>query len=213
MQMKEYIGRALLACEESQEITKALRARGWEAFSCDLQDCSGGRPEWHIKGDVRHQLKVPYDLVIFHPDCTRLTNTVSVWLEKKDLWAEVRAAAAFFNLRHEFNAPFVATENPIPHKYAKELIGMYDQLIQPYHFGHPERKGTCFWLKGLPPLVHTKNVYKEMLARPKKERNRIQWIGPSKERAKLRAKTFPGIAEAIADQWTNFYINEMTKDL
>ncbi len=144
--------KVLVACEESQTVCKAFRALGHEAFSCDLQDCSGGHPEWHYKTDVRELLTEKFDLVIFHPTCTRLTNSGVVWLHKRNLWNDLDLACEFFNLRHKFNSDKVATENPIPHKYAVEKIGKYSQLIQPYQFGHKERKATCLWLKGLEPL-------------------------------------------------------------
>ena len=204
--MSEYIGKALVGCEESQAVTKELRRRGWEAFSCDILDCSGGKPEWHIKGDIRNQLTTYYDLVIFHPPCTRLTNTGVCWLHKRNLWADLDAAAAFFNLRHEFNSPLVATENPIPHKYAVAKIGRYTQIIHPHQHGHPESKATCLWLKGLPDIVKTNDVKAEMMALPDNQRQRLHYLPPSPDRAKLRSKTYPGIAAAMADQWTDYYL-------
>lgn len=214
--------KVLIACEESQTVCIAFRNKGHEAYSCDLLDCSGGYPEWHIKGDVRELLGERYDLVIFHPDCTFITNTGVSWLYRKEgRWNQLAQAIIFFNLRHKFNSPKVATENPIPHKYAvdglhitgqedyfnsalntnKTGIGKYDQLIQPYQFGHLERKATCLWLKGLPPLKETNNVYKQMKTLPKNKSQRLHYLPPSKDRAKLRSKTYIGIAEAMADQW------------
>jgi len=193
----------LIACEESQTVCKAFRAKGHEAFSCDIQDCSGGHPEWHYKCDVRELVNEYFDLIIFHPTCTRITNSGVVWLEKRNLWDDLKLACEFFNLRHKFNSPKVATENPIPHKYAVEQIGKYDQLIQPYQFGHLERKATCLWLKGLAPLKETSNVYEEMKLLPKNVSQRIHYLPPGPERAKLRSKTYQGIAEAMADQWSN----------
>jgi hypothetical protein len=193
--------KVLIGCEESQEVCIAFRERGHEAYSCDLQECSGGHPEWHIKADIRTLLKDYFDLVIFHPTCTRIANSGVMWLEKRNLWNDLDEACEFFNLRHKFNAPMVATENPIPHKYAIQKIGMYDEIIQPYMFGHLERKATCLWLKNLPELLATKNVYDEMKNLPKNISQRIHYIGPGPDRAKLRSKTFPGIAKAMADQW------------
>lgn len=192
----------LVACEESQAVCIAFRERGHEAYSCDILDCSGGHPEWHIKADIRTLLKDYFDLVIFHPVCTRLTNSGVMWLEKRNLWDDLDSAIEFFNLRHQFNSPKVATENPIPHKYAISGIGKYNQIIQPYQFGHPERKATCLWLKGLPLLKETNNVYEQMKKLPKNQAQRIHYIPPGPERARLRSKTFPGIAAAMASQWS-----------
>lgn len=191
----------LIACEESQAVCIAFRKRGHEAYSADLQDCSGGHPEWHIKGDVRLLLNEYFDLVIFHPTCTRLTNSGVVWLHKRNLWGDLEKACEFFNLRHKFNSPRVATENPIPHKYAIEKIGKYGQIIQPYQFGHMEKKATCLWLKGLSLLKETNNVKAEMDLLPKRESQRIHYLPPGPDRAKMRSKTFQGIADAMADQW------------
>ena len=200
----------LVACEESQAVTIELRRLGHEAYSCDLQDCSGGYPEWHIKGDVLEQITKGWDMMIAHPTCTYLTNSGVRWLWNKDgsknelRWKQMRESAEFFNKLLNATIPLIAIENPIPHKYALELIGRkYDQCIQPYQFGHPESKATCFWLKGLPKLTPTndvKNIWKSL---PKNESQRIHFLPPGPERAKLRSKTFLGIAKAMAEQWTN----------
>lgn len=192
----------LIACEESGIVTEEFRKRGHNAWSCDLLPTSGNHPEWHIKADIRTLLKDYFDLVIFHPVCTRLTNSGVMWLEKRNLWDDLDSAIEFFNLRHQFNSPKVATENPIPHKYAISGIGKYNQIIQPYQFGHPERKATCLWLKGLPLLKETNNVYEQMKKLPKNQAQRIHYIPPGPERARLRSKTFPGIAAAMASQWS-----------
>jgi hypothetical protein len=194
--------RVLVACEESQEVCKAFRAKGHEAYSCDILDCSGGHPEWHIKDDVLKHLNNGWDLMIAHPPCTRLCNSGVVWLEKRNLWEELDYGANLFKALLNSNIPLIAVENPIPHKYALERIGRkYDQIIQPYMFGHAERKATCLWLKGLPLLQSTKDVKKEMDALPKHIAQRIHYIRPGKDRAMIRSKTFKGIAEAMAEQW------------
>lgn len=198
----------LVACEESQEVTKAFRKLGHNAFSCDLQDCSGGKPEWHIKGDVLNVLNDGWDMMIAHPTCTYLTNSGVSWLWNKDgsrneeRWQNLKEGAEFFKALLNAPIPLIAIENPIPHKYAVKLIGRkYDQLIQPYQFGHAESKATCFWLKGLPKLKPTNDVKEQWKQLPKNEAQRLHYLPPCPERAKLRSKTFRGIAAAMAMQW------------
>lgn len=196
--------KVLIACEESQEVTKAFRELGHEAFSCDLQDCSGGHPEWHIKDDAKNILySTNWDLVVAHPPCTRLANSGVCWLNKKGLWHELKEACYLFNLftKYGMDGNKIAIENPIPHKYAIEKIGKYSQIIQPYMFGHTERKATCLWLFGLPELQHTNNVFQQMKLLPKNKQQRIHYLPPGPNRAKLRSKTYPGIAKAMAEQW------------
>jgi len=200
----------LIACEESQAVCKEFREYGFQAFSCDLQDCSGGHPEWHIIGDAVTVLNSKkWDLVIAHPPCTRMANSGVMWLEKRNLWKDLDKATDFFNefVKYGKQGNKIAIENPIPHKYAVEKIGKYSQVIQPYMFGHTERKATCLWLFGLPELKETNNVMEEMKKLPKNEQQRIHYLPPGKERAKLRSKTFKGIAEAIATQWGAFLLN------
>jgi hypothetical protein len=198
----------LVACEESQAVTIRMRKKGHEAYSCDIQPCSGGHPEWHIQNDVLKHLDDGWDMMIAHPTCTYLTNSGVRWLYKKDgtkndeRWCDLDEAAEFFKNLLNADIPLIAIENPIPHKYAVDRIGRkYDQLIQPYQFGDPESKATCLWLKGLTPLKETNNVKAEWKNRQKKEGQRLFYLPPGPERAKLRSKTFPGIAQAIADQW------------
>jgi len=155
------MGKVLVACEESQAVTKEMRALGHEAYSCDIEPCSGGHPEWHIQGDVTPLLKQDWDMIIAHPPCTYLTNTGVCWLTGKKAkpgrWDQMRAGAMFFKMFLDHPCEKIAIENPIMHKYAIEIIGRkHDQLIQPYMFGHTERKATCLWLKGLPALQETK---------------------------------------------------------
>lgn len=203
--------RVLVACEESQATTIELRKLGFDAWSCDLQDCSGGHPEWHIKGDVLNVLNDGWDMMIAHPTCTYLTNSGVCWLWNKDgsrnekRWQNLKEGAEFFKALLNAPIPLIAIENPIPHKYAVELIGQkYNQLIQPYQFGHAESKATCFWLKGLPKLKPTKDVKDEWKRLPKNEAQRLHYLPPGPERAKLRSKTFQGVAEAMAVQWGSY---------
>lgn len=207
----------LVACEESQTVCKEFRYLGHEAYSCDLLPCSGGHPEWHLQCDVREVLKQKWDLVIAHPPCTRLTNSGVCWLGKRNLWEELADGVEFFRVFVEYGLAGnkIAIENPIPHKYARDGftfgekwidgIGKYTQVVQPWMFGHTERKATCFWLFGLPELTQTDNVFSEMVLLPKSEQQKIHYASPGKDRAMLRSKTFPGIAKAIAMQWgSNF---------
>lgn len=193
-------GRALevlIACEESQEVTKAFRELGHNAWSCDLQPCSGGKPEWHIQKDVRIVLdNKKFDLVIAHPPCTRLSNSGVRWLAERDLWADMYSACEFFNLFQRLGDTAVAIENPIPHKYAVEYIKKYTQIIQPWMFGHHESKATCLWLYNLPKLQPTNIV--------EGREQRIWKLPPSQDRAKLRSKTYSGIAQAMALQWSSY---------
>jgi hypothetical protein len=185
--------KVLVACEESQRVCIAFRNRGHEAYSCDILDCSGGHPEWHIKDDVLKHLDDGFDLMIGHPPCTRLCNSGVRWLNERNLWSDLELAAKFFNDLLAAPIEKISLESPIQHKYARQYIRKPDQIIQPYHFGEPESKATCLWLKNLPPLmaslVHTK-VNQSIFKMP-----------PSDLRSKLRSQTFQGIATAMASQW------------
>ena len=183
--------RVLVACEYSGRVRDAFIAKGHDAMSCDLLPTERTGP--HIQGDALPLLKQPWDLVIAHPPCTRLCNSGVCWLAKRNLWVEMEAGAAFFLECLNANAPKVCIENPIPHKYARAIIGMYSQIVQPWQFGHGETKATCLWLKGLPPLMPTETV--------QGREQRLHRLPPSPERAKLRAETYPGIAAAMAEQW------------
>jgi len=185
--------KVLVGCEESQIVTEAFIKAGHEAMSCDL-NYPGAKGLPHYKGDVRDLFGENYDLFIVHPECTRLCNSGVRWLVERNLWDDMRKAAQFF--KECFNAPFpkICAENPIPHKYALEIIGRkYDQIIQPWQFGHGETKATCLWIKELPPLFYTNIV-------PGREQ-RIFNMPKSAERSRLRSQTFPGIAQAMAEQW------------
>ena len=190
--------RVLIDCERSQVVCKAFRELGHEAYSCDLQGCYGGHPEWHIKDDA---IKVLYskkwDLVIAHPPCTRLANSGVRWLRERNLWEDLTQARLFFMefIDYGLKGNKIAIENPIPHKYAK--LPHYSQLIQPYQFGHPESKATCLWLFGLPKLIHTNLISKDQVEQ------KIWKMPPCKERSDMRSKTYKGIAEAMALQWGN----------
>lgn len=196
----------LVACEESQAVTIELRKLGHEAYSCDIEPCSGGHPEWHLQQDVTTLISNSWDMIIAHPPCTYLTNTGVCWLTGKKAkpgrWENLKIGAEFFKKIMNSDCEKIAIENPIMHKYAIEIIGRkHDQLVQPWMFGHTEKKATCFWLKGLPHLIETNNVKEEMQKLPKREQQRLHYLPPSKDRAKIRSKTYLGIAKAMADQW------------
>jgi hypothetical protein len=194
--------RVLVACEESQIVTKAFRARGHEAYSCDIIETSGEHPEWHFKQDVTTLLEQDWDLIIAHPPCTYLTvsNNNAMKYGCKKYTAEEgkrlrKEAIDFFMLFVNNKCPKIAIENPIGimSTVYKKPKAPYGQIIQPWQFGHGETKATCLWLKGLPLLKPTNIV---------SGREQKVWkMPPSPERDKLRSKTYSGIAEAMASQW------------
>ena len=203
--------RILIACEESQTITKEYRKLGLESYSCDVLDCSGGHPEWHIKGDaLKEAYSGKYDLMIAHPPCTYLAVSGNRWLYNKDgsknihRWKNRELALEF--VRKLMNAPInkIAIENPV--SCISLQIRKPNQIIQPYMFGDKATKTTCLWLKNLPLLMPTNIVSKGERTYFKSGKSHPKWyadcFGKSKEeRQRLRSKTFKGIAEAIATQW------------
>lgn len=231
--------RVLVACEESQRVCTAFRELGHEAYSCDVQECSGGHPEWHILGDVtgilnpvhllteqlygisfktmddkHHVIKGKWDLIIAHPPCTHLCSAGQHWFSRGKKDPVLREDAMNFFMRFaNADCEKIAVENPVgvvSTRYRKP-----DQIIQPFWFGEPYTKRTCLWLKNLPPLEPT-----NILAKPvtgwnnqsfcnngkyggfknyDKNGKVLAWNNP--ETAKIRSKTFPGIARAMAEQW------------
>ena len=193
--------RILVACEESQVVCKAFRAKGHEAYSCDIIDCSGGHPEWHVKGDALSVIQQErWDMIIAHPPCTYLCRQAARWYEKPETKHLVDAAAGFFNKIITAPCDKVVIENPIPHKRAKEMIGDYTQIIKPNWFGHDYSKTTCLWIKGLPNLKPTKHVEITYYTTPNGRRYTRGWYFTPRN-SKARSKTFQGIADAMADQW------------
>ena len=191
--------RVLVACEESQEVCKAFRALGHEAYSCDIQPCSGEFTQWHIQVDALELLKIRWDMIIAHPPCTDLAVSGARWFAEKRADGRQQAAIDFFMQFVNADCEHIAVENPVSimsTQYRKP-----DQIIQPWMFGHPEKKATCLWLKGLPPLVPTNDVSDYMKTLPKNQQERFHYLPPSPDRAKLRSKTFFGIARAMAEQW------------
>lgn len=202
--------RVLVACEESQIVCIAFRKKGHEAYSCDILECSGGHPEWHIQDDVLKHLNENWDLIIAHPPCTYLTVAANKYynIEKYGKKAEERLkerkkAIEFFMYFTELKCPKVCIENPIG--VMSSLYCKPSQIIQPYQFGHSERKATCLWLKGLPALNPTNIVTPDIIKlKSGKTDSRLHYETlklPAEERAKMRSKTFEGIALAMAEQW------------
>lgn len=216
----------LVCCEESQRVAIAFRERGHEAFSCDIQECSGGHPEWHIKGDVLrlingrchfetmdgmpHEIEGKWDLLICHPPCTFLSNAGACRLYPKkgqidpDRYAKGLKAKEFFLKFWNADCDRICIENPTPMRVFE--LPPYTQAIQPYEYGHPFTKRTCLWLKGLPKLVPTEVVeplgpYVCGNAEIWKKQAAKGIVYGKEKSAKHRSKTFPRIAKAMADQW------------
>lgn len=225
--------KVLVACEESQEVCKAFRALGHEAYSCDIQECSGGHPEWHIQGNVLeilepttkfdwndtiefetadgeyHIIDGKWDLIIAHPPCTDLAVSGARWFPEKQRDFRQQKACVFFMQMILADCDRIAVENPIG--IMSSVYRKPDQIIQPYQFGHRIRKATCLWLRGLPKLEPTEIVdHGEIdengftvggaLQAARDENGKIiPWNDP--RTAKIRSKTFPGIARAMAEQW------------
>lgn len=186
--------RVLVGCEFSGTVRRAFQRLGHDAWSCDLLPAEDGGP--HIQGDVRSVLNDGWDLAIFHPPCTHLAVSGARHFHRKQ--AEQAEALDFVRALLDAPIPRIALENPV--SVISSRIRKPDQIIQPYQFGHPESKKTCLWLKGLSPLRPTDEL-----------RNRGRWenqtpsgqnkLGPSPDRWKIRSKTYPGIANAMAEQW------------
>lgn len=219
--------RVLIACEESQEVCKAFRARGHEAYSCDITECSGGHPEWHIQGDVLpllngnctfqtmdgtgHTVSGKWDMIIAHPPCTYLTVTGNRWFNEERYGEKARQrqkdreeAIRFFLGLAEADCERIVIENPVG--VISSVWCKPDQIIQPYMFGDAAEKKTCLWLKGVKPLEPTGIVKPPERVQYKSGKTMPKWYAdawklPKEERAKIRSKTFPGIARAMAEQW------------
>lgn len=187
----------LIGCEESQAVCIAFRELGFEAYSCDLLPCSGGHPEWHIQDDVLRHLKDGWDLMIAFPPCTDLAVSGARWFTEKIKNGQQRRSIEFFlRLWEQDQIEKIAIENPIG--IMSTWLRKPDQIIQPWMFGHGETKATCLWLKNLPKLVPTYIV--------DGREQRVWKMAPSEERSKLRSKTFPGIAAAMATQWGEYIL-------
>ena len=208
----------LVACEESQAITKEFRKLGHEAFSCDLLPCSGGHPEWHYQQDVFEVIDKGWDMMIAHPPCTFLAVSGARWLYNKDgsknieRWENQSKALDFVQKLMDAPIDKIAIENPI--SVISSQIRKPDQIVHPWMFGDKASKSTCFWLKNLPLLEPTNIVEKgefiEFISKKGVKKKQPKWYFDALKNAKtpaerrtLRSKTFKGMAEAIAKQWTN----------
>ena len=196
--------KVIVACEFSGVVRDAFLAKGHDAISCDLLETESPGP--HIQGDIRDVDLSQFDLMIAHPPCTYLTNAgvrhlhsvpsrngVLTKVHGEARWEAMRQDAAFFKYLYDAPIEKICVENPIPHHYARDIIGPYTQIIQPWQYGHGEKKATCLWLKGLPKLVPTDIVEGRWA--------RVHHTPPSKDRWKIRSRTLIGIAKAMADQW------------
>lgn len=214
--------RVLVACEYSGRVREAFRRLGHDAWSCDLLPSEDDSPH-HIQGDVLPilgansyytQNRYHWDLMIAHPPCTYMANSGAKHLylgmkkengRNEDRWSRMAEAAAFFCKLLNADIPYIAIENPVMVGHALDLVGQnFTQSIQPWQFGHKEVKRTCLWLKGLPALSPTDNVYDEMMALPYSERAKVHYASPGPDRWKERSRTYQGIADAIAHQWAPF---------
>jgi len=184
------MAKVLIACEESQAVTKEFRALGHEAFSCDILECSGGHPEWHLRQDVTKLLKEKWNMIIAFPPCTDLAVSGARWFKEKQADGRQQKSIDFFLQFTRISCKW-AIENPIGIMSTK--FRKPDQIIQPWQFGYGETKATCLWLNELPALEPSDIV--------KGREQRIWKMPPSPERGKQRSKTFPRIAKAMADQW------------
>ena len=221
------MGKVLIACEESQAVCKAFRERGHEAYSCDIQEPSGGHPEWHIMQDViplmngrcsfktmdgvEHSIDGKWDLIIAHPPCTYLTLAGNKWFKPEfadrfpSRQKQRKEAVDFFMAIANADCDRIAIENPVG--VMSSQWRKPDQYIEPYMFGDPEKKKTGLWLKGLPLLKPT-SIVEPVIIHCKSGANEPRWHMetmklPPNERAKARSKTFPGIAAAMASQWSD----------
>jgi len=207
----------LIACEESQAVCIEFRKRGFNVFSCDILDCSGGHPEWHIKDDVLKHLNDGWDFMIAFPPCTHLAVSGAAWFEEKRKDGRQQEGIDFFMAFQNTNIPHTSTENPVG--IMSKIYRKPDQIIQPYYFGDEFQKTTCLWLHGLPPLFHASepdlfndevtHVGKGEFITFESGKKMAKWyalLRRDSKRGGIRSKTFPGIAKAMATQWGDYLL-------
>lgn len=199
--------KVLVACEESQAVCKEFRKLGHEAYSCDIIECSGGHPEWHIKDDVLKHLDDGWDIMIAFPPCTHICLSGQRWfMEGRKPYILQKKAISFIEKLWKADIPRICIENPIGVLPNRSILGKPSQITSPHFFGHKMIKTTCFWLKNLPPLIPTEKCEIEYVI-TKTRRKWSKWfydtsLIPYKDRGKERSKTFKGIAEQMAKQWS-----------
>ena len=203
--------RVLIACEESQRVCTAFRELGNEAYSCDIQECSGGHPEWHLKQNVLPLLRQHWDLIIAHPPCTYMSKAGARWMYpiagviSEERYRLSQEAKEFFMKFYTCDCEHIAIENPVPLK----IVGLPKptQSVQPYEFGDPYSKQTLLWLKNLPKLIPTKVLKDYEPWMPSNTGGFSRGEGGSRGVAhdqRTASKTFEGIAKAMAKQWTEY---------
>jgi hypothetical protein len=211
--------RILVACEESQAVTKEFRQLGLEAYSCDIQPCSGGYPDWHIEVDaIEEAYSGKYIAMIAFPPCTHLAVSGAAWFEQKRKDGRQQEGIDFFMKIVNSPIKHIAVENPIG--IMSKIYKKPTQVIQPYYFGDKAQKTTCLWLKNLPMLYHNDkpNLFDQNVTHVKPDGNVIygnkmyswaanKWYKNAEERSRERSKTFPGIAKAMAIQWSEYILN------
>ena len=186
--MKRFIN----GCAKSVSLVKEFEDRGWDAWTCDILPSEGWHK--HIQDNILLHLNDGWDFGIFHPDCTYLANSGVRWRVQREQWPQIALASWFFNALDKVPFPHVI-ENPIQHKYAREYIRKYDQIIQPWQFGDMESKAICLWLVGVPKLVPLITV------KPDGVKQSVWREAPSPDRKANRARNFPAISKAMAEQW------------
>jgi hypothetical protein len=213
--------KVLIACEESQAVTIEFRKLGFEAYSCDILEQSGGHLEWHFKGDVLDVLNKGWDCMVAFPPCTDLAMSGAKHFEQKRIDGRQQKSIEFFLQLVNAPIPFIAIENPIG--VMSSFYRKPDQIINPFDFGDPARKPTCLWLKNLPKLKSTnfgdaplfgETLNKGEFHTTKGGKTLPKWynLPPSENRAKIRSKTFPGIAKAMANQWGQYLIKQLKQN-
>ena len=204
--------------KKAKQSARHLETWATKPIVATLSLSRGGHQAWHIQQDVsplidgdcsfktvdgtEHHIEGQWDLLICHPPCTDLAVSGAAWFKEKQADGRQQRSIDFFMKFVNANCEHIAIENPVgimSTHYRKP-----DQIIHPWQFGHPEKKATCLWLKGLPKLAETDNVKAYMETLPKNKQERLHYLPPSANRAKLRSKTFPGIAKAMAEQWSKY---------
>ena len=190
--------KVLVACEYSGVVREAFAKKGHDAWSCDLLPTDQPSDK-HIQGDVLEIINDGWDLIIAHPPCTHLSLSGAKYWAEKRADGRQQAAIKFVEDIWDADCPRICIENPVGALTNHSKLGRASQYINPFEFGHAEQKRTGLWLKGLPKLKGTKFI--DVKGLPNKERHRLHWLPPSKDRWKIRSTTFQGIADAMADQW------------